>query len=94
MASAADLFGFDTVTLKGDPLDRAKAALRIARLHVRLANADTDSWRLEAVLSEIEDEIGVHITRIDDAVTDDLDDLEASGEAYRLRQAELPLRVA
>jgi hypothetical protein len=94
MASAADLFGFDTVTLKGDPLDRAKAALRIARLHVRLANADTDSWRLEMVLSEIEDEIGVHISRIDDAVTDDWDDLEASGEAQRLRQAELPLRVA
>jgi hypothetical protein len=94
MASAADLFGFDTVTLKGDPLDRAKAALRIARLHIRLAYANTDSWRLEAVLSEIEDEIGVYLRRIDDAVTDDWDDLEASGEAQRLRQAELPLRVA
>jgi hypothetical protein len=45
MASAEDLFDFDTVTLKGDPLDRAKAALRVARLHVRLANADTNSWR-------------------------------------------------
>lgn len=94
MASSADLFGFDTVTLKGDPLDRAKAALRVARLHVQLAFADTDSWRLEDVLSEIEDEIGVHISRIDDAVTDDADDLETSGEAQRLRQAELPLRVA
>jgi hypothetical protein len=94
MASAEDLVGFDTVTLKGNPLDRAKAALRIARLHVRLANADTDSWRLEMALSEIEDEIGDHLRRIDDAVTDDLDDLEASGEAQRMRQAELPLRVA
>jgi hypothetical protein len=94
MASIADLFGFDTVTLKGDPLDRAKAALRVARQHVRLANADTNSWRLEDVLSEIEDDIGVHISRIDDAVMDDADDLEASGEAQRLRQAELPLRAA
>jgi hypothetical protein len=94
MASAADLFGFDTVTLKGAPLDRAKAALRVARLHVRLANADTKSARLEDVLSEIEDEIGVHISRIDDAVMDDADALEASGEAQRLRQAELPLRAA
>ena len=84
MAPAVDLFGFDTVTLKGDPLDRAKAALRVARLHVRLAYADTNSWRLEDVLSEIEDEIGVHIGRI----------LEASGEAQRLRQAELPLWAA
>ncbi len=94
MAPAVDLFGFDTVTLKGDPLDRAKAALRVARLHVRLAYADTNSWRLEDVLSEIEDEIGVHIGRIDGAVIDDADDLEASGEAQRLRQAELPLWAA
>jgi hypothetical protein len=94
MASAADLFGFDTITLKGDPMDRAKAALRVARLHVQLANADTNSWRLEDVLSEIEDEIGVHISRIDDAVMDDAANLEASGEAQRLRQAELQLRAA
>jgi hypothetical protein len=94
MASTADLFGFDTVTLKGDPLERAKAALRIARLHVRLAYDDTQSGRLEDVLSEIEDEIGGHISRIDNAVTADADDLEASGVAQRLRQAELPLRAA
>ena len=94
MASAADLFGFDTVTLKGDPLNRAKAALRIARLHVRLAYADTNSWRVEDALSEIEDELSVHISRIEDAVTADADDLEASGEAQRLRQAELPLWAA
>jgi hypothetical protein len=94
MAFAADLFGFDTVTLKGDPLDRAKAALRVARLHVRLAYADTNNRRMEDVLSEIEDEICLHISRIDGAVMDGADDLEASGEAQRLRQAELPLQVA
>jgi hypothetical protein len=94
MASAADLFGFDTVTLLGDQLDRAKAALKVARHQVRLAYGDTDSWRLEGVLADIEDDIGAHLGRIDDAVTDDWDDLEASGEAQQLRQAELPLRVA
>jgi hypothetical protein len=94
MAFAKDLFGFDTVTLKGDRLDRAKAALRVARLHARLAYADTNSWRVEDALSDIEDEIGGHISQIEDAVTADADDLEASGEAQRLRQAELPLWAA
>jgi hypothetical protein len=94
MASTADLFGFDTVTLKGDPLEKAKAALRIARLHVQSANRDTTSWRLETALSDIEDNLGTHLTRIEIATCDDADDLEASGEASRLRQAELPLRAA
>jgi hypothetical protein len=94
MASATDLFGFDTVTLKGDPLERAKAALRVARHQVRLALGDTQSWRLEMALSDIEDQIGVHLSQIQDALDDDADDLEASGEAQRLRQPELPLRAA
>jgi hypothetical protein len=91
---ASDLFGFDTVTLRGDPLEKAKAALRIARLHIQSAYWDTESWRLETVLAEIEDEIGTQLTKIEHAISDDADDLEASGEARRLRQAELPLRAA
>jgi hypothetical protein len=94
MVFAADLFGFDTITLKGDPVDRAKAALRVARLHVRLANAATNSWRLEGVLSEIEDEIGEHLGQIAAALDDDAADSQASGEAATRLQAELPLRVA
>jgi hypothetical protein len=94
MAFSADLFGFDTVTLKGDPLEKAKAALRVARLHIQSAYWDTTSWRLETVLSDIEDEIGSQLHRIQDALSDDADDLEACGEANRMRQAELPLRVA
>jgi hypothetical protein len=90
----SDLFGFENFTLKGDPLSRAKAALRVARHQVRLAYADTESWRLEAVLSDIEDEIGVHLTQIREAVDDDAADAEESGEAASLRQAWLPLRVA
>jgi hypothetical protein len=91
---ASDLVGFDNFTLKGDPLSRAKAALHVARHQVRLAYGDTESWRLEAVLSDIEDEIGVHLSRIEDAVDDDAADAEESGEAASLRQAWLPLRVA
>jgi hypothetical protein len=91
---APDLIGFDLFTLKGDPLDRAMAALRVARQQVRLANADTQSWRLETALSDIEDALGGHLSRIEGAIEDDADELEASGEASKLRQAELPLRAA
>ena len=77
---ASDLIGFDNFTLKGDPLSRAKAALRVARHQVRLAYGDTDSWRLEAVLSDVEDEIGVQLSLIEDAVEDDAAEAEESGE--------------
>ena len=59
-----------------------------------VAYGDTESWRLEAVLSDIEDEIGVHLSQIQQAVDDDAADAEESGEAASLRQAWLPLRVA
>ena len=91
---ASDLIGFDLFTLKGDLLDRAKAALRVARQQVRLAYDATASWRVETVLSDIEDQIGVDISAIEGALDDDAADREASGEAYKLRQAELPLRAA
>jgi hypothetical protein len=93
MATAADLFEFDTVTLMGNPLQRAKAALRVARHQVRLAYGDTKSPRLESVLEDIEDDIGVHLKQIDDAVEDDADDTAESTEWWALRQAELPLRA-
>jgi hypothetical protein len=44
---ASDLFGFENFTLKGDPLSRVKAALRVARHQMRLSYAVTVSWRLE-----------------------------------------------
>jgi hypothetical protein len=91
---ASDLIGFDTFTLKGDPLSRAMAALRVARQQVRLAYDDTKSWRLEMALSDIEDDLSVHLSVINDAVDDDAADEEASGEAQARRQAWLPLRAA
>jgi hypothetical protein len=90
----SDLFGFENFTLKGDQLSRACAALRVARHQVRLAYGDAGSWRLEAVLSDIEDEIGVHLSQIQEAVDDDAAEAEESGQAASLRQAWLPLRVA
>lgn len=91
---ARDLIGFDLFTLKGDALDRAKAALRVARNQVRLAYDETPSWRLEAVLCDIEDQIDVHLSQIETALDADTADLEAGGEAAARRQAELPLRAA
>ena len=91
---APDFKGFDTFTLKGDPLSKAMAALRVARHQVQLAYDETQSWRLEMVLSDIEDELGVHLSKITDAVDDDAAEAEASGEAQARRQAWLPLRAA
>ncbi|MGD0104521.1 MAG: hypothetical protein ABSC06_10835 [Rhodopila sp.] len=92
--AVTDLIGFDSFTLRGDPLTRAMAALRVARQQVRLAIADTDSARIEDALSAIEDEIGVHLSRIAGAIDDDAAELEESGEATSQRQAWLPLRAA
>lgn len=75
-------------------LTRAIAALRVAREQVRLAIADVESWRVEEGLSEIEDEIGVQLAKIDDAAEADAAELEESGEAAARRQAWLPLRAA
>ena len=91
---ASDLIGFDSFTLRGDPVTRAKAALRVARQQVRLAYDDTKSWRLESVLSDIEDEIGVQLGEIEDAVDADAAAVEESGEGAARRQAWLPLRAA
>jgi hypothetical protein len=91
---ASDLIGFDVFTLKGDPLSRAIAALRVARNQVQLAIGDTKSWRLEATLSDIEDEIAVCLSGIRDAVDGDATDAEESGDAAARRQAWLPLRAA
>jgi hypothetical protein len=91
---AADLIGFDNFTLKGDPLSRARAALRVARQQVRLAYSATDSRRLEDALADIDDEIGVQLSRIETAIAGDEADREQSGEAEKLRQSWLPLRVA
>jgi hypothetical protein len=90
----SDLIGFDSFTLKGDPLSRAVAALRVARLQVRAANTAQNTWRLEEVLSEIEDGLSDHLASIENAVDEDAIEAEESGEAAERRQAELPLRVA
>ena len=89
-----DLVGFDTFTLKGDPLSRAMAALRVARQQVRLAVADTRSHRLVPVLCDIDDEITLRLCRIEDAVDDDAADAAEASEADARRQAESPLRAA
>jgi hypothetical protein len=91
--ASSDLIGFDLFTLKGDPLSRAVDALRVALQQVKLAGADTESWRVEMVLADLEDDIGAYLGRIAGAVDDDAADLEASGAAAKIRQAEQPLRA-
>jgi hypothetical protein len=91
---ARDLIGFDQFTLKGDAVERAKAALRVARNQIRAAYEETDSWRLETVLSDIEDAIGVHLSEIADATDADAADQDTSSDTATIRQAELPLRAA
>jgi hypothetical protein len=92
MASTSDR-DFSIVTLQGDPLERAKSALRVARHQVRVASGGTESPRLETVLEDIEDDLGGHLKRIDDAVQDDADDFAESAEWWALRQAEQPPRA-
>jgi hypothetical protein len=91
---ARDLVGFDTITLKGDPLSRAMAALRVARQQVRLAVAETRSSRLVPVLCDADDEITLRLCRIEDALDDDAADSAEAHETLSRRQAELPLQAA
>lgn len=92
MAAASDC-EFSTVTLQGDPLERAKTALRVARHQVRVASGGTESPRLETVLEDIEDDLGGHLKRIDDAVQDDADDYAETAEWWAVRQSEQPLKA-
>jgi hypothetical protein len=92
MASTTAL-DFDTVTLQGEPLERAKAALQIAQHEVHAASGGTECPRLETVLEDIEDDISGHLKRIDDAVEDAADDFAESAEWWARRQAEQPLRA-
>ncbi len=91
---ASDLIGFDTFTLKGEPVARAVSALRVARQQLRLAYGETESWRLEAVLADIDDELGAHLRKIEDAIDDDAAEAEACSESAARRQAWLPLQAA
>lgn len=91
---APDLIGFENLTLKGGPVARATAALKVARHQVRLALQDTTSWRMEAVLSDIEDQIADQLAQMAGATDDDAADLETNGEVEASRQAWLPLRAA
>ena len=80
----------DTFTLTGDPITRAIDALKVAKHQVRLAQHATSNWRLEQALADIEDDLGVDLSRVHDAMEDVAADAEYSGEAAARRQAWLP----
>ncbi len=91
---ASDLIGFDIFTLRGDPVRRTIAALKVARDQVRLALQDTSSWRMEAALADIEDEIADQLALITKAADDDAADVETNRGLETTRQAWLPLKAA
>jgi hypothetical protein len=74
----------DIYTLAGDPIARATHALEVARHQIRVAQGDA-SARLETALVDAEDAINDQLGRIRNAITDDADEAEASGEADRQR---------
>jgi hypothetical protein len=76
----------DTFALSGDPVNRVRQALEIARHQIRVAWADAD-WRLEDVLIDGEEAIADQLARIDAALADAEADAEESGEAERQRRA-------
>jgi hypothetical protein len=79
----------DTYTLVGDPIARATHALEVARHQIRVAQGDA-SARVESALVEAEDEISEQLGRIRNALADDADETEASGEADRQRSEWYP----
>ena len=78
------------VTLTSDPVARAIDALKLARHQVRQAQHATNNWRLEGALSDIEDDLDVDLSRIQDAADDNAADAEFSGEAAARRRTWLP----
>jgi hypothetical protein len=84
----------ETITLSGDALIRAVAALELAKRQVRLAQNMTDGWRIEEALSEAEDGLSDHIRGIRRAIEAAEDDEEESGLAERIRRSERPLHPA
>jgi hypothetical protein len=74
----------DTYTLVGDPIARATHALEVARHQIRAAQS-ASSARLESALMDAEDAINEQLGRIRNAITNEADDTEASGETDRQR---------
>jgi hypothetical protein len=81
----------DTVMLSGDPLDRARQALDVARERVRRGHEETADCRVEDCLVEAEDAIETARARTADAAEAELEAAEDSGAADRQRLAERPV---
>jgi hypothetical protein len=75
----------DTVMLSGDPLDRARHALDVAREQVRRGQEETADYRVEDCLVEAEDAIDTAPARTVDAAEAEREAAENSGAADRQR---------
>jgi hypothetical protein len=73
----------DTFFLSGERLDRLRQALRVAVHQARIAQSGHYGRHVEDTLTEIEDAIGEHLAKIDNALDDDRAEAEQFGEGER-----------
>jgi multidrug efflux pump subunit AcrA (membrane-fusion protein) len=81
----------DTVMLSGDPLDRARQALDVAREQILRGQEEAADYRVEDCLVEAEDAIDTARARTADAAEAEREAAKDSGAADRQRLAERPI---
>jgi len=82
----------NTVTLSGDPLERALQALEVAREQIRRGQQEADDYRVEAALVDAEDAVDQARANVGNAAEAELEAAEESGVAERNRRAWRPAR--
>ena len=80
----------NTFSLSAEYLERVRQALKVARHQARVAQTGGYGRNVEDALSQIEEAIGGHVARIEDALDDDKAEAEASGDAERERRTYFP----
>jgi hypothetical protein len=83
--------GPDTVTLSGDPLERAQQVLDVARHQIRLGQNQTDNYHVEDALNDAEEAVDTARAEVGNAVEAIRDEEEESRAAERKRQKWRPV---
>ena len=79
-----------TFFLSSERLDRLRQALNVAAHQARVAQHGGYGRHVEDALAEIEEAIGDHLARIENALEDDKAEAGGNGEAERARRAYFP----
>ncbi len=80
----------DTFFLAGDPLDRLREVLLVARHQARVAQNAGYGRHVEDALVEVEETITDQLAKIINAAEDDCAEADETGEAERERQSWFP----